>query len=335
MRAHLSRAGLLALLASAIDASCDPMGRTGLPVDGTGGATASVSSSVSGTTAASTASEASSSASSGVSSSASGGGAPPTPRRPFLVGASLRVAGTRASIAWSGRDEEADEVQRLAPATRDLLAQTWLRDAQEEHASIAAFARFTLHLLAVGAPPQMIRESQRASLDEVRHAEDCFALARRYGAGEHGPAGLDFEGAMASTSLGDIVAIAAEEGCVGETLGAALAVEQVRRCVDARAKAVLTRIARDESRHAELAWAFVAWAASRGGPEVRERALAAIDAADRASLATPLRSYDGIDLEALRAHGRTTCLEAREITRATLEAVVRPARDRLARATAA
>lgn len=35
-------------------------------------------------------------------------------------------------------------------------------------------------MLSVGAPPDLIVRSQRASIDEVRHAEKCFGLASRY-----------------------------------------------------------------------------------------------------------------------------------------------------------
>ncbi len=60
---------------------------------------------------------------------------------------------------------------------RAALGAAWLRNALMEHASVAALARFTLELLAVGAPADLIRDSNAAASDETRHAELCFALA--------------------------------------------------------------------------------------------------------------------------------------------------------------
>ena len=86
---------------------------------------------------------------------------------------------------WSSaRVGEIAEGAALAidPVTARELAKAWLSDALEEHASIAAFARCSMLLLSVAAPPELVAASQRASLDEIAHARDCFALARRFGA---------------------------------------------------------------------------------------------------------------------------------------------------------
>jgi N-acetylglutamate synthase-like GNAT family acetyltransferase len=80
-------------------------------------------------------------------------------------------------------------------------------------------------MLSAGAPPRFVVESQRASLDEVRHARACFALAARYGAGAVGPASLGVRDCLDLGSLAEIAALAAQEGCVGETIGVALIAE--------------------------------------------------------------------------------------------------------------
>ncbi|HSO34926.1 MAG TPA: hypothetical protein VLT33_20495, partial [Labilithrix sp.] len=63
-------------------------------------------------------------------------------------------------------------------AAREGLAAQWRENAAKEHASIAAFAQLTLDLMTVGAPARLVAASQRASLDEVRHAELGYAIAR-------------------------------------------------------------------------------------------------------------------------------------------------------------
>lgn len=243
-------------------------------------------------------------------------------RRPFLVGSSMRSAVAQARGDWS---------QALAPlllrpdaATSRMLAASWLKDALEEHASVAAFARFTMLLLSVSAPPELVVQSQRASLDEIRHARACFALAERHGGVAHGPSALTVHDSLGKMSLAEIAALTAEEGCVGETLGAALAAEQLAVTSDPGTIAVLRKIALDEARHAELAWRFVAWATRKGGPEVERAVARAVERAIAGSLAAELRTYDGIDLDMWHAHGRLTCHESRAVTERTIEEVVRP-----------
>ena len=169
-----------------------------------------------------------------------GGCTPTTIRRPFLVGSSLRSAPSVARGDWVV--EVPPTTQPLPALTAQKLARTWLKDGLEEHASVAAFARFTMHLLSVGAPPELLVEAQRASLDEIRHAKICFALARRYGMTVTGPGNLSLRDALPDASLAEIVALAAEEGCVGETLGAALAREQLAVAKDPHVAEALRKI---------------------------------------------------------------------------------------------
>ena len=185
---------------------------------------------------------------------------PPSVRRPFLVGSSLRSAPSVSRDDWTASRVDTRPVAALDAATARELARVWLADGLEEHASVAAFARFTMLLLSVGAPPDLVLDAQRASIDEIAHARDCFALARRYGATAAGPGGLDVHDAIGPMTLADLAALTTEEGCIGETLGAALATAQLDGAVDPEVRRILTRIVRDEARHAELAWRFVAWA---------------------------------------------------------------------------
>jgi hypothetical protein len=245
----------------------------------------------------------------------------PTVRRPFLVGSAMRSAEARERDDWS---EPLPPALDLDDATRGALARAWLDDALQEHASIAAFARFSMMLLAVSAPADLVAASQRAALDEMRHARACFSLARRYGAPASGPAELRVDDAMTPLSLAELAALTAEEGCVGETLGAILAEEQAARATDLVAAPVLRRIARDEARHAELAWRFVAWAVARGGPDVARAVGAAIRRACKKTLAMEIRPLR-VDAGAWSAHGRLTCAEARAVAARGIAEVVEPA----------
>jgi len=245
----------------------------------------------------------------------------PTVRRPFLVGSAMRAAEPSPRDDWSDVLPPAND---LDDATRAALARAWLDDALQEHASIAAFARFSMMMMSVSAPADLVADSQRASLDEVRHARACFSLARRYGAEASGPGDLRVDDSMAPMSLAELAALTAEEGCVGETLGALLADEQAARATDPVAASILERIARDEARHAELAWKFVAWAVARGGEDVARAVRAAIARATKATLAMEIRPLR-VDAKAWSAHGRLTCAESRAIAARGIAEIVEPA----------
>lgn len=246
-------------------------------------------------------------------------------RRPFLVGSSLRSAEVEERDDWSWKVSPIDVID---PRVASVLAASWLKDALEEHASIAAFARFTMLLLSVGAPPHLVAGSQRASLDEIRHAQACFALAARYGSREVGPGPLKVADSLDVLSLADLAALTVQEGCVGETLGALLAAEQLAQASDSEVVRILRKIAADETRHAELAWQFVQWSVQRGGEVVATRAREAIHRAIADVENVAIRDY-GVEVDVWHAHGRLTCAEARDVSRRGVRDVVIPCMEAL------
>lgn len=153
------------------------------------------------------------------------------------------------------------DAAQFDPRVLRRAAEAWATRAQNEHASIASFARFSLGLLAVGAPPQLIALAHRAALDEIAHAQMAFAIASAYSGTRLGPGRLDLANALdGNADLGTLVEATVLEGCVGETLSALEAREEAGLATEPAARVALARIADDEARHAELAWAFVRWA---------------------------------------------------------------------------
>jgi hypothetical protein len=149
------------------------------------------------------------------------------------------------------------------PPAADLrsdLAAHWAQIALMEHASIAAFSRFTLQLLQFGAPAELVQHSVAAAADEVEHARLAFALASHYGARDLGPGPLSLTDALTTQTLAEVLELVLHEGCIGETLAAFEAAHAADRCQDAELKSVLEGITEDEHRHAELGWSFVHWA---------------------------------------------------------------------------
>jgi hypothetical protein len=160
----------------------------------------------------------------------------------------------------------------LTPAERARLAEGWTKIALMEHASIAAFARFTLQLMSLGAPADLVERSNAAMADELAHAKLAFALASAYADRDVGPGLLDIRGACDGTSLSEILVTAIREGCVGETVAALEAAEALEYAIDPVVRRALAKIVQDETRHAELAWRFVQWAVELGGDELRQLA---------------------------------------------------------------
>jgi hypothetical protein len=181
------------------------------------------------------------------------------------VAATVLGAGERG---WS--EGERPDLGALTAGERATLAKAWTASGLLEHASVASFSRFSLSLLAAGAPAALVHETHRAALDEIVHARLCFALASAYRGAAIAPGPFPIAGDVpVSASLAAIAASAVEEGCIGETVAAVIASEQLARATDPAVRAALARIASDEARHAELAWRTVTWAVRTGGSEVR------------------------------------------------------------------
>ena len=156
------------------------------------------------------------------------------------------------------------------PTPQTPLAKAWLEAARMEHASVAAFSRLTLDLMAVGAPLPLLAQVQAAALDEVEHARITFALASGLAGTELSPGPLSFSEAIAPrTDMAAIAFDAVVEGCIGETIGAYLARRVAQDLPPGEQRDVLEALADDEERHAALSWGVVAWLLREGGEPVR------------------------------------------------------------------
>ncbi len=199
--------------------------------------------------------------------------------RPFLVQGTPRVAPVRRGVDWLGPGAPTvHDTSAMDSFTAGALAGAWLADAQLEHASVAAFGRFMLQLLALGAPSSFVRDAACAAQDEVAHAEMCFALAARFAGQPQEPMPLNLSGALAARTLAEVAHEVVLEGWVGETVAAFIAGRQLEGATDPQVRRALERVFVDEARHSELGWRFVRWALDVGGEVVRvsvQRAFAA------------------------------------------------------------
>lgn len=241
--------------------------------------------------------------------------------RPFVVDGAPRVATIAASADWACDGSIAPRVASLDVEMRARLEVCWLATARAEHASVASFARFTLQLLALGAPPDLLADAQRATLDEVEHARLAYALASAYRGAPLGPGPLDVAAGLAE--IGDRDAILRSllhEGCVAETIAATEAAIAAARAEDPTVRRVLARIADDEARHAALAWRAAKWIVERW-PELASVAQAVVNDA----CARRLAIADDVDDPGCPQHGVLGSRESQQIARECIARTIRPA----------
>jgi hypothetical protein len=184
----------------------------------------------------------------------------------FGSGRPLRIGEERAlpSVLASARRRRVPTAP-IDSATRAQLASAWLADARAEGSSIPAFLALAAELRALGAPRELEERALAAAQDERRHTAACLAVAGDL-------AGLDLAlGPLPRPSpsreprgarLLRLAVESWEDGCLGEGLAA----ERARRSRGP----INARIARDEQRHADLAWSVLAWSLAEGGRPVRD-----------------------------------------------------------------
>lgn len=216
-----------------------------------------------------------------------------------IPGRALRIDGEPAAAAaiidgaWlgAGTSPRVD----LDADTRQRLAAIWLEAARLEHASIAAFSMLSLRLLALGAPPSLVARTHAAALDEIEHARLAFELATAYAGAPRGPdAFTDVARAAPACDLATLAVETLLDGCMNETVAALEAEVAAARCEDPAVAAVLAKIADDEARHAELAFAIVRWCVELDP---------GLGATLRASLATIVLPAPGLRAAHLEPHG--------------------------------
>lgn len=196
------------------------------------------------------------------------------------------------------------------------LADRWRENAKTEHASVAAFARLILDLMALGAPPDLVAAAHADSLDEIRHTELCLSLARALDGREEGP--LPFPEAQRVSTLPRVRSLALAklavdsliDGALHEGVSARILGRLAHRCEVPEIQAVLKEIAADEGRHAAHGWDVVAWCVAAGGRPVEQALRGAIRTLPAAmTTELPAQAGDGV-WERWGIHGHA--LEAEE-----------------------
>ncbi len=248
----------------------------------------------------------------------------------FTRGRQLRRFGKAMLPVLDGRDDGWTHV-KLAPvvddATRRGLAAQWRENGRTEHASVAAFARLTLDLMALGAPPDLVSAANRDALDEIRHAELCFSLARALDGQTLRPSAFpeaQTARMLPSQRLLALSKLAVDsliDGALYEGFSARVVAKLSRRCEDQEIQGILRQIAEDEWRHAAHGWDVVYWCVAEGGDPVLAALRGALKTLPDAVRSTLPEAAARGDWERWGIHGHA--LETEEFTRTRHELVRR------------
>ncbi|MFT3768952.1 MAG: ferritin-like domain-containing protein [Minicystis sp.] len=159
-----------------------------------------------------------------------------------------------------------------SPEEVDAARWVWTQSAFSEHASAAAFAEIATCLIAAGAPIDLVAAAGDFVADEVIHAELSARLAMAFG----GAVALEVDPTklvrppIAADPLVRAAELVVRTSCVGEALTVPILKTTKARAESPLVRAVVTRIARDESAHAQLGPWFLDWAADRLSDADRE-----------------------------------------------------------------
>lgn len=157
----------------------------------------------------------------------------------------------------------------------ETVGERLARQAYYEGVSVVAFERLADVLAANGAPADLVARARRAAADEARHAATFADLAEAHGATV--PA---IELAGHEHTLFDLALENATEGCVRETLGAAITLHQAMNAESPDVRAAFASICDDEAEHAAFSWDLRSWFDTKLSEHERAR----VDAAHRAAL---------------------------------------------------
>lgn len=248
----------------------------------------------------------------------------PNRGRPMRVDGESVLAETTRQSSWASTGF--DDLGEVTAAQRVALHEAWLAEARLEHASVAAFAKLSLQLMALGAPPELIDAAHAAARDEIAHARLAFTIASRWGNAVVGPAPSPRWGGAIDGDVLTLLCETLEDGCVGETIAAQEASVLSSRARDPEVAAALATIAADELRHAELAWRIVVWClplTGAAGVRALHNLRAALIAEQTAAVRTPCCD------RALEGHGVLCAHERAALRRDMVEHVIAPCLDGL------
>jgi hypothetical protein len=167
----------------------------------------------------------------------------------------------------------------------------FVRAAQLEADAVQAFHEMAGHLLGFGAPASLVQRCRQAAQEELGHALRMSEVARQISGDntllphlrskEQIWRNARMAVAVHAPSFEDFARHNGVEGCVRESLGAAVALWQSLHSSAQQVRILLASIAEEEVSHAQLSWDIDAWCRSKlSGSQQEELAAAKTRAAE-------------------------------------------------------
>jgi hypothetical protein len=191
----------------------------------------------------------------------------------FRGGRQIRRAGRKKLPSLNSRGKGWSVTPALYAESdlRGNIGEFWRQTGRTEYASVVAFLRLAMDLIAVGSPPNLVLDATNDALDEMRHAQNCFAIAQAFDGNTMRPAAFPvpakgtrlFHGRLLSLCRIGISAII--DGALYESVSARTMAKMSKKCDDENLRQKLKEIAEDEFRHSAHGWDIANWCIVEGG----------------------------------------------------------------------
>lgn len=166
------------------------------------------------------------------------------------------------------------DTDRFHPRAVEVALRTWLDRMVHEHHSAAVFSRLLPQLMEAEAPLELKTSVLRMSMDELRHAALCGAVAEALGGTAEVETDLrtrplpEHQGCdPVEVALRNVMFV----GCMSETIALALLTEERELTTEPLIHAVVDQLAADEVLHARLGWCYLGDVWPRLSAEARRR----------------------------------------------------------------
>ena len=178
--------------------------------------------------------------------------------RPLLEAGNCQVAPITIGEGWVKEIPHLN-CSSLSAEEKAYVLTRWKSIVQLEHSSVASFARFTLQLMSLGAPAELLHATQLAAADEVRHTQQAAEILSALSGNIVSLGDLSTDTLTLTCTREQLMSQLIHEACVGETLGVAEVTEAARLCTHPLVRTHLEHVRDDETRHAQLAWQSLHW----------------------------------------------------------------------------
>ncbi|HEY0713913.1 MAG TPA: hypothetical protein VGF45_14630, partial [Polyangia bacterium] len=194
------------------------------------------------------------------------------------------------------------------PSDRVAAHRIWRERAGAEWASVAAFYELAEQLAICGAPAALCERAHAAAEDELRHTFIAGTIAAALAGAPVAiaPAGGAQRPPLAGTEgFRRLMMESWSDGCLNEGFAAVCARQEAAQAGAVEIATGLRQIARDETRHAALAWDVISWGLNERRHETRAlmRAMDAVGGSDTVTSSDPAQITVSAETEELARYG--------------------------------